>query len=225
MTSAPIQREDYCPTTHGPITPVLRRLQVVLLGVAAVFFGGCQPAPSPEGASDAVFDERITAEIEDASANGASPGQIALLKEAKKAGEVSIEMAREARRRYAECAAAQGVQVTFTEMTRPDGWVSTVTAVKENSAGDAEQAALACEREEALWVTMLYSTQPVADRATSDYLDSQAPVLRACLERGGFSPEPDATGMELAMLTTSPQDESMREAGIQCLLDLGINGF
>lgn len=163
--------------------------------------------------------------LEEASLNGASAAQIELLESARDVGQVTVEATRQARRAFASCAADAGVRVSFTERTRPDGWVSTVTRVEgAGSSSDPSQVANGCERAEALWVTMLYDTQPSAVQATSDYLDGQGAVLRECLEKAGFRPE-DATGAELAILSTRTEDPSMREAGAKCLMDLGVDGF
>lgn len=201
----------------------------VSLGVAALLLVACGQSNDGSGTDPAqdggLFDERIGAEIEDATANGASADQLALLERARGEGEVTIETARQARRAYAECATAAGVEVTFDETTRPDGWVSWVTIVDGSGAANTEQIARDCERREALWVIVLYSTQPATEQATADYLDQQAPVLRSCLEEAGFQPEPDATGMELAILTTRADDPVMREAGVMCLQQIGIDGF
>lgn len=205
-----------------------RALTAVSLGVAALLLAACNQSGGTSGAApeqSGPFDERITADIEDASANGASADQLALLDRARDEGLATVEIARQARRAYAECAAAAGVEVTFSETTRPDGWVSWVTRVDGSGEANAEQIALACERKEAEWVTRLYSMQPAAEQATTDYLDQQAPVLRSCLEGAGFQPEPKATGMELAILSTRTDDPTMRDAGVQCLQQIGVSGF
>jgi hypothetical protein len=201
---------------------------VISLGAAFPFLAACNGSNEVGGEvpdKAETFGERITTEIEDASAGGGSADQLALLDRARDEGEVTVEIARQARRAYAECADAAGVEVTFEEATRPDGWISVVTRVDGSGQADAEQIARECERREALWVTRLYDTQPVAVQATSDYLDQQAPVLRSCMEAAGFHTEPGATGTELAILTTRTDDPAMREAGSTCLRGIGVDGF
>ena len=92
----------------------------VSLGVAALLLVACGQSNDGSGTEPAqdggLFDERIGAEIEDATANGASADQLALLERARGEGEVTIETARQARRAYAECATAAGVEVTFDEV-------------------------------------------------------------------------------------------------------------
>lgn len=194
------------------------------LVIAALLFSACGRSGS-EVAEDRLFAERLAAAVEEASTSGAGEDQLALLHRAGDEGVVTVEMARQARRAFAECAAKAGVQVSFRETTRPDGWVTWVTMVDGAGASDAERIAADCERREALWVTALYSTQPSAAQATADYLDQQASVLRACLEEAGFKPDPDATGMELAILSSRTDDQLMREAGALCLHAIGVDGF
>lgn len=205
-----------------------RVLAAISVSVVVSLLAACSQSANTSDASaqpTGSFDEKVIAEIADASASGASEAQLALLDRARGEGQVTVEIARQARRAYSACAAAAGVQVTFKETTRPDGWVRTVTRVDGSGNADAEQISLACERKEALWVTGLYDTQPTAVQAISDYLDQQAPALRSCLEAAGFKPKPDATGMELAMLSTRTDDPRMRTAGTRCLQRIGVDGF
>lgn len=204
-----------------------RTLVLALLGFVSGLLVACSPSsdhPEATGQVDA-FQQRIAAYIAEAGAGGASTDQLALLSQARAEGAVTVEITRQARRAYSECAANIGVDVTFTETTRPDGWVSVMTRVQGDGKSDPMQAAADCERQEAQWVTQLYDTQPLAEQATADYLEQQAPALRSCLEAAGFEPEPDATGMDLAILSTQAADSSMRDLGSQCFLKIGISGF
>lgn len=198
------------------------------VGAAALVLVACGQSGntvSESAPGGQAFADRIGKEIEGAKANGASANQLALLERARADGEVTIEMARQARRAYAECAAAAGVPVTFEERTRPDGWVSWLTMVEGATNPDALQIARDCEAREAVSVLTLYTTQPSATKASGEYLDQQAPVLRACLEAAGFQPEPDANGLELAILSTRADNEVMQEAGAMCLHEIGVDGF
>ncbi len=199
---------------------------VVICGVAAI--AGCgAPAPQPAVAptQSSAFDDRVSTAIAEAEAGGGSEAQIALLNAARLSGDVNVELARQARSAFSDCAAALGVAVTFAETTRPDGWVSATTWVDGNAKSGTEQIAMECERKESYWVTKLYDTQPRAEQATSDYLNSQARVLLTCLQEKGFEPDSDLSGMDLAMLAASAPSEAMRADGAQCLAEIGVDGF
>lgn len=192
--------------------------------IAALLFSACGRSGG-EGAEGGLFAERLAAAVEEAGSSGAGEDQLALLERAGDKGVVTFEMARQARRAFTECAAEAGVEVSFRETTRPDGWVTWVTMVDGAGAAGTERIAADCERRESLWVTALYSTQPSAVQATADYLDQQASVLRSCLEDAGFKPDPDATGTELAILSSRTDDQLMREAWALCLHAIGVDGF
>lgn len=218
--------------TSGPIgsTSVSTRgvLWVSLAGLTALVLTACANLGNGDSglaSGGEIFAERIAAGIEEATASGASPNQLALLDSARTEGEVTLEMARAARRAYVECAAATGVEVAFEEKVRPDGWVSWLTMIDGSTTADSLQIARDCEKREAFWVTLLYSTQPTTVQATADYLEQQAPVLRACLEEAGFRPKPEADGMALAILSTQGSDPVMQEAGAVCRNRIGVDGF
>jgi type IV secretory pathway TrbL component len=187
--------------------------------------GGSGERPAAHSDSAARFETQVAEAIEEASANGASERQLDLLDLARDEGEVTIEVARQAMRAYSDCAADAGVKVWFKETTRPDGWTNVLTMIDVSSGTNADAVASACERKESWWVTFLYSTQPSTVEGTEAYLDSQAPVLRSCLEDAGFATEDDMTGMELAILSTQGDDQASREAGSHCLTQIGVDGF
>jgi hypothetical protein len=192
-----------------------------------ILFPGCSQVVSSGSTTElsAQFEEQLRSAIATATSDGASEAQLDLLERARHNGQVSVELVRQAQRAVASCASAAGVRVTFTETTRPDGWVSAVTQV-DASATDADQIYQRCEARESLQIARLYDTQPTAVKATSDYLDQQAPILRACLQSAGLNPKPNASGMDLARLAVSASaDESGHEKGMACLHQLGVDGF
>lgn len=185
--------------------------------------GGPSPAePGVEAESGLVDVHQVLAQARD---NGASAAQIALLEEAAAQGEVTLEIARQARRNLQDCAATAGVDIQFHEVTRPDGWVEWVTEFPDVEGRDVQQVVKDCEDRESGLIVSVYSSQPSAVTAKEDYLNDQKPVLIACLEQQGLTPDPALDGMTIARSVMEVDDQSMREGGLQCLLELGLHGI
>lgn len=62
------------------------------------------------------------------------------------------------------------------------------------------------ERQEYRWVSHVYQSRPVSREALGQYVLTQEPVLRACLEGNGILTDPDADGWELAMQAAALED-------------------
>ena len=80
----------------------------------------------------------------------------------------------------------------------------------------------ACETQEIHWVSFVYQSQPTSREALGQYVMSQEPVLRACLESHGIPTDPDANGWELAMQGAALDDVSI---SLDCIAAIGISGL
>lgn len=208
-------------------------LGVALCAMLAV--SGCSDATDANSAGthgygdDVAFVDQISAAIDGAESQGAADRQLALLEQAKTDGVVSVEIAREANRNYAECAERDGLVVEFSESTSIPDWIelsystTTTTTDEEMSEAWAESVIDACSVAENEWVSSIYQIQPIAMDATFRHLQRQAPLLRSCLIDAGFEPDSDANGLDLAHLAIS--EPTKRGEGTDCLDLAGISSF
>src|SRR5690606_38631275 len=93
--------------------------------LVALALAGCSQADSGNSEYDhpESFESQVSAAIEQAAGSGASERQIDLLETALVKGEVSLQIAQEANRNYADCALAAGLSVKIREDSAGAGWV------------------------------------------------------------------------------------------------------
>jgi len=169
------------------------------------------------------FADIVAAAIQGAEADEASEAQLALLREAQSEGSMSIEGERAAVRAAVKCINDAGVSAAYADHTMKSGLVvPRYVASVDNALGlDATDAILnACDAQEYFWVDKVYQAQPTSVAVNDAYLDQQAPIVRACLEREGYDTNADATTHELlrqaldVALDTGFSTDCLREAEI-----------
>ena len=168
------------------------------------------------------FAEIIAEAIDEAEAGGAGEGQLAILREAQANGKVSLEDARAAARAGVACINDAGSQGFYGEHTTDSGIIlpgvsSVANTPEEEAIGDA------CRIQENFWVNMAYQMQPSSLAVKDAYLERQAPVVRSCLEREGYAPDPSATTIELLRQAAQVQQET--DWAVDCLAEAQIDGF
>ncbi len=197
-------------------------MRLIAVAVAASFvLAGCATSPVGQEQTES-FDEQIVAVIEEAEAGGAGDAQLAILRQARTDGDLSIESARAAARAGVECVNDAGSSAFYQESTRASGLVVPGYSSSANTPAEMELAD-ACSTREDFWVNMFYQTQPSSLAANDVYLNQQAPLVRSCLEREGYSVPPEATTFELLRQAAQVQEET--DWAVDCLTEAKIDGF
>ena len=188
---------------------------------------GCSSSQSdaqqPWAEGYAPFDEMIPNVIDDAKAGGASTSQIALLEQARKKGEVTVEMMREAVSGVSDCFEAGGGAVEPRDDVIVPGVVWPAYQVGyDESIGESTIDLLvkSCEAQEYRWISSVYQTQPTSREALGQYVLSKEGVLRDCLEGFGVPTDPAADGWELAQQAVALDDVDVT---LECFAAAGIS--
>ncbi len=171
------------------------------------------------------FADQIAEAIDEARDGGASADQIAILEWAQKEGEVMVEMMRDAVANVSVCFEDAGGTVQAQDTFKVPGvvWPNYVVGFDE-SIGESQIDLLvkACDTREYRWVSSVFQTQPVSREALGQYVLSQEPVLRACLEDHGILTDPDANGWDLAMQAAALDDVNIE---LECLAAAHLSGL
>jgi len=203
------------------LTPGVRRrdfattLSVIAIG--CVVLGGCAKATVPTEPES--FADVVAAAIQEAEAGGASDAQLAILRQAQSEGELSLEDARTAAHAVVDCINDAGSFAFYGEHTASSGLV---TPEYSWSVDTSEQEAIgnACDQQEAFWVNMIYQAQPSSVELTEGYRAQQAPILRSCLERNGYTVDPDASTNDLIAQALLVDSET--SSAVDCITEAGI---
>lgn len=189
--------------------------------VGCVVLAGCEAEPAELATSQAIA-EVVDPAIVEAEAGGAGEAQLAILRQARAEGELSIEDARAAARAGVTCVTDAGSEANYFEYISDSGLV----IPGYSYLGDTpEQEAIgdACAAREDFWVNMVYQTQPSSLEANDAYVEQQAPLVRACLKREGYSIAPDATTIEV--LRQALDVRAATGLAVDCLAEAKIGGF
>jgi len=196
----------------------LGALVVAVLG--CVVLAGCSKATvQTQPTEPESFADQIAAAIQEAEAGGAGDTQLAILRKAQSEGELSLEDARAAARAAVECINDAGSFAFYSEHTGRSGLV-----IPEYSwsVDTSEQEAIgnACDQREAFWVNMVYQAQPSSVELTEGYREQQTPILRSCLERNGYTVDPDASTNDLIAQALLVDSET--SSAVDCITEAGI---
>lgn len=199
----------------------LRLLSVscaLLIGASACAASTTNDLSATSGPAD-VFAEAL-AEARDA---GASEAQLAALSEAVDTGTVSVEAAREAARRAVACMQHGGLDAQFEEKTLSHGVVVPGYLVNHGAEDDVDAQIEVCDQQEFSWVNQVYQLQPSSVETAEQFVEQQAPVLRACLEKNGVDIDASDSGNELARKAS----RAMTDSGgtVNCLAEAGIDAW
>ncbi len=193
--------------------------------LACIVLAGCGTESVRQG-QPASFDEQIASAIKDAAAGGASDAQLAILRQAQSEGEMSLEGARRAVRSGVACINAMGLPAFYVERTEQSGLARPEYVVQVDGIESADATAAIideCDFEELFWVDKVYQDQPTSQAVKDAYLDQQAPLVRSCLERNGYSTDPDATTRELLIQAHDVVNET--SFAIDCFAEAEIGSF
>ncbi len=194
-----------------------------------LFASGCASSVTESAAPWAQgypsFAVQIAEAIDEARDGGASADQIAILEWAQKEGEVTVEMMRDAVANVGVCFEDEGGTVQAQDTFKVPGvvWPNYVVGFDE-SIGESQIDLLveACDTREYRWVSSVFQTQPVSREALGQYVLSQEPVFRACLEDHGIPTDPDANGWDLAMQAAALDDVNI---ALECLAAAHLSGL
>ncbi len=189
--------------------------------VGCVVLAGCDTEPPVETESQS-FAEIVASVIADAEEGGAGDAQLEILRNAQAQGEVSLEDARVAARAMVQCVNDAGSEAFYSEITDDTGLV----IPRYDSASDTDQQvsiAEACDTKEAFWVNMAYQIQPSSQEMNDAYLDERAPIVRSCLEREGYTTDPNASTRELLRQATQVTIDT--DSAVNCLVEANIHGY
>lgn len=198
---------------------------IALTSLVALWLVGCNATGSPPSGDDPGFEALADKYLQEARAGGASGDQVALILDAQRNGEVSLEVMRAATYATVDCALTGGLDAEYTELVSADGWItpgvtySYATGTIDEDVVDGLVAA--CETLEFEWIFKFYETQPRAVEASNTYLNTREGPLRACLESHGESTDQAATGTQLAAQALELLSES--EGEINCLEESGVD--
>ncbi len=201
------------------------RVLVAVVGCAVlggcVVLAGCEAEPADSAVSRAIA-EVVDPAIAEAEAGGAGEAQLAVLRQAKAEGELSIEDARAAARAAVKCVADAGSKADYYEWISDSGLV----IPGYNYLGDTpehEAIGETCSFRENFWVNMVYQVQPSSLEANDAYVEQQAPLVRSCMVREGYSIAPDATTVEI--LRQALDVKMATDSAVDCLAEAKIGGF
>jgi len=151
----------------------------------------------------------IATAIDEAREGGAAASQIALLEQAQDQGEITVEMMRDAVAGVSDCFELAGGTVQIRDDIIVPGvvWPGYTVGFDESMGEETiDLLVQSCKTTEYKWINTVYQTQPTSRQALGEYVLSQEPVLRDCLESYGIATEPDANGWELAKQAVALDD-------------------
>ncbi len=195
-------------------------MRFVAVAAGLLALSGC--ATDPNWAASKDFAEVIEPAIQEAEAGGASDAQLEILRQAQAAGKLSLEDDRAAARAMVACVEDAGSYALLSDKTTESGLI---LPVYNYAANTPEQEAIgeACDTKEAFWVNMVYQTQPSSVQSKDAYLNQQAPLVRACLEREGYATDPGDKTYDL--LRQALQVKTDTQSAVDCLTEANIGGF
>ncbi|MGC4175187.1 hypothetical protein [Demequina sp.] len=160
--------------------------------------------------------------LESAREGEASTAQIALLEDAERVGEVTLEHAHEAALNAVQCMTEAGVSASYVLYTVQGldipGYEAHV-GLEDNSK--LEALADRCDTKEFQWISQVYQTQPAATEAHAQHFVESVPLIRACLESHGVRVDADATADEIEQAMTQALTDSAGDVNCFTVLDGG----
>lgn len=195
------------------------RLVAVLVGLL-VATGACAPTEA-EGPDGSVVFAQVLAQAE--ASTSASDAQISALREGAETGRISLEVVREAARRAVACLAELGLDAEYDERSLAYGLVVPGYVVRHAPGADVDRDVATCDEREFGWVNELYQVQPSSVEASERYLEQQAPVIRACLDRNDVRTGRDPSGPDLARAASEALQAS--DGRIDCLAEAGVDAW
>lgn len=199
----------------------LRLSPAVAAVVAALFvLAGCTTEAGVENDSGG-FADQVAASIDQAVAGDASEPQLAILRHAQAGGELSLEDSRMGARAAVECMTEAGLSAIYSASTTEWGSVLPEYAVAWTMGDDTTDALIqACDEREDLWVNQLFQTQPSSMALKDAVIERKDPLVRSCLERNGYAPDPDASPAEV--IAQAITVDSNAQGAIDCIAEAGI---
>lgn len=198
----------------------VRDAAATALAIAALSScGGGAPSES-----SLVFQEQVAQARERAQARGAAEEQSQLLDRAESAGEVSLELMREATHAAVECMVEAGLDARYREdVLNGDMIFPGYVVVTDAEPTDSQMSLIdTCDDSHLTAVQWLYSIQPSWVEQRDAYVLGREAELRECLESAGVATDPDADGIDLARVAFDHLGSG--EAG-QCLDRAGIDAI
>lgn len=173
-----------------------------------------------------LFDDLVEQAVVIAEERGASSEQLEILQRAKSDGQLEIEPVREAAHAAVDCMVVVGLDARYEETTYNGDLVFPGYSVRSSEAlTDAPTALIdSCEDQYLVAVQWLYSNQPSWVEARDAYVLARESELRACLEESGISTDPDADGIELAVVAFEYVGTPLA-GGSNCLEQAEIDTF
>ncbi|WP_062079208.1 hypothetical protein [Demequina globuliformis] len=194
----------------------------VACAVTTIALVGCTTSPeaTPHAeSSDEGFAAIVESAVRDAVDSGASPAQLALLEDAREAGEVTYEAAARARDATVACLTELGLDARAEDHENEWGYVLPFWSVAADSSAPVDT----CENQESMWISQVYQTQPAALSARDVWIQERSPQLRACLSEQGVDLDPDTTVAELLSATSDLWNET--EGSIDCAGEIGLHSY
>jgi hypothetical protein len=170
----------------------------------------------------ALVDDAVSQAME----GGASEAQIAILREARDSGGISLESARDAQQATVDCMTEAGLDATYVETEGGAGELPQPGfRVRADRDGEVSPVGDACETQESRWVSHLYQTQPRAVEARNANVDEHMPDLLACLSARGISLDSDASRDEVYAAATNEAIAANAANSESCLSESGIGSL
>lgn len=195
--------------TSSPLVSVTAAMTgCLLLSGCSSFGGGPADGPDSEVAS---FQDQVSVAIDEAEAGGASDQQLTILREAQTEGRVTFDHARMSILTTVECVEDGGGVATYYEDAHSSGMVipTFILEAKDDAGLDRFGPLIdECGNLESYWVNKVYQLQPTSQEARDAYLETQAPVIRECLESHGHLTDPSATPIELVRQAAEVANDS-----------------
>lgn len=186
---------------------VARAVAAALGCVALAVLGGCTADQPVGGASSEPepFANQVQDAIAEAEAGGAGEAQLAMLRDAAAAGEVTLDQARDGIYAAIACFERSGLAATYELVTEPSGLQIPGYGVQAEVEGLTDEQVLqlidACDEAESYWLHGLYQMQPTSHAVRDAHFRARLPALLDCLSEHGV--EMDANDDIEAVLRAS----------------------
>jgi hypothetical protein len=211
----------------------MRKFAIAL--VAALALCGCTGDESPPTASPSdSFSQQVAQARTEAEEAGSAADQLAVLDNAAKTGEVTMEELLTLRAAYAECLTAGGFELIDHGTTTDRGYPYPDYAIKvAEGAGSDTTYMDQCAVQHFQWADMLYQSQPMAVEGQDRQFDERRPQFEACLRDKGVDVPQDLTRDEFVdFLRAQAKDDFAQHSAdpgggplIECMGEVGIGSF
>lgn len=205
--------------------PTRLMLVVAIAAIAATNMSCSEDDPPAQ--ADREFVHRLSQNIEDARAAGATDEQIAVLELASETGEVTFDAYNEAVDRALRCMRESGVEVhDFGTIDHLGLRIRDYSVPAEAEEADRREPLPGvpvhrCLAEHSFWVELAYQVQPKSLEAQEAHFEQYRPAIIDCLAEQGIEVDRDLSQEEMA--TEFGRDEQERNIYGRCLDETGYS--